>query len=68
MSGANSPPKPIDPFFELIHNGEWNACVGIQGSDENYVDGYMEAARELVVAANAGGGSDNISVIAVFVD
>jgi serine/threonine protein phosphatase PrpC len=28
----------------------------------------FEAARELVVAANAGGGTDNTAVIAVFVD
>lgn len=27
-----------------------------------------EAARELIVAANAGGGSDNISVVVIFVD
>ena len=27
-----------------------------------------EAARELVVAANAGGGTDNVSVVVIFVD
>ncbi len=31
-------------------------------------DGPLEAARELVVAANAGGGTDNTTVIVVFVD
>ena len=28
----------------------------------------MTATRELVVAANAGGGTDNVSVIVVFAD
>lgn len=36
-----------DPFFALIHDGRWNACVGVQGSEINYVDGYLEAARLL---------------------
>lgn len=40
----------IDPFFETIHDGDWNACVGIQGGVENYVDGYLEAALELAAA------------------
>jgi hypothetical protein len=39
--------KQIDPFFEPIYDGGWNACVGIQGDAENYVDGYLEAALEL---------------------
>lgn len=39
-------PMP-DPFFETIHDGQWNACVGIQGSEINYVDGYLEAAKVL---------------------
>ncbi len=42
--------KAIDPFFEKIHGGEWNAFVGIQGDAENYVDGYIEAALELAAA------------------
>ncbi|MBJ7440601.1 MAG: hypothetical protein JHD35_16450 [Sphingopyxis sp.] len=42
--------KPIDPFFEKIADGQWNACVGIQGNEENYVDGYIEAALELASA------------------
>lgn len=37
-----------DPFFTLIDDSEWNACIGDQGYEENYVDGYMEAALELV--------------------
>lgn len=40
----------IDPFFEEIHDGEWNACIGTQGDVENYVDGYIEAASELAAA------------------
>ncbi len=40
----------IDPFFEEIHDGEWNACIGTQGDAENYVDGYIEAALELAAA------------------
>ena len=41
---------PIDPFFERIYDGDWNACIGIQGDAENYVDGYLEAALELASA------------------
>ena len=33
-----------DPFFRLTGDTEWNACIGPQGHEENYVDGYMEAA------------------------
>lgn len=40
----------FDPFFEEIHDGEWNACIGVQGDAENYVDGYIEAALELAAA------------------
>lgn len=47
-SSANT--NAINPFFETIHDGEWNACVGIQGGAENYVDGYLEAALELATA------------------
>ncbi|MET3414353.1 hypothetical protein [Methylobacterium sp. 1030] len=39
-----------DPFFEQISDGQWNACVGSQGAEENYVDGYIEAAIELALA------------------
>ncbi len=39
-----------DPFFSLIYDSEWNACIGRQGTEENYVDGYMEAALELASA------------------
>jgi hypothetical protein len=46
----NQPAAPPDPFFELIPDGEWNACIGSQGDELNYVDGYIEAALELVSA------------------
>lgn len=46
---ATAPPTP-DPFFEPIYDGQWNACVGVQGNEQNYVDGYIEAALELASA------------------
>ncbi|MEH7901753.1 hypothetical protein V7794_10625 [Rhizobium laguerreae] len=39
-----------DPFFEIIHDWEWNATLGRQGHEENYLDGYIEAAIELADA------------------
>jgi hypothetical protein len=39
-----------DPFFEHVFDGIWNACIGRQGNEENYLDGYIEAAIELVDA------------------
>lgn len=41
------PAEEPDPFFTLPENSEWNACIGIQGEEENYLTGYMEAAMEL---------------------
>lgn len=41
---------PHDPFFSLPQNSEWNACIGRQGDEENYADGYIEAAIELATA------------------
>ena len=41
---------PTDPFFDLSDDSEWNACIGRQGTEENYVDGYIEAAIELASA------------------
>lgn len=41
-------PAATDPFFEVIRDTHWNACVGRQGNELNYVDGYMEAAQRLV--------------------
>lgn len=40
-------PRPGDPFFEVINDGEWNATIGQQGHVENYLDGYIEGAIEL---------------------
>ncbi|SLM47414.1 conserved protein of unknown function [Nitrospira japonica] len=40
-----------DPFFALTEEGtKWNACIGKQAHPESYMDGYMEAALELVNA------------------
>ena len=39
-----------DPFFEVIYDRQWNACVGTQGDELYYVKGYLEAAQELVSA------------------
>jgi hypothetical protein len=40
--------RVADPFFEVIHDGQWNACVGVQGDELNYVEGYLQAAQLLV--------------------
>ena len=46
--------KPIpadnDPFFRLPTDSNWNALIGRQGNELNYVDGYIEAAIELASA------------------
>lgn len=39
-----------DPFFEQVRDTKWNCCIGSQGDEENYADGYIEAALELVDA------------------
>lgn len=57
--------SPIDPFFERIYDGDWNACVGVQGDAENYVDGYLEAALELagaVIDKNLVGSRDTLAM------
>jgi hypothetical protein len=41
-------PLVDDPFFRLPAGSLWNACIGKQGSEENYLDGYIEAATALV--------------------
>lgn len=46
----SDPPPHIqneDPFFSLPKNSDWNACIGTQAHEENYVDGYIEASIEL---------------------
>lgn len=51
MSNANNPvPQADDPFFHLPSDSEWNALIGQQGDEENYVDGYIQAAIELASA------------------
>jgi hypothetical protein len=40
-----------DPFFALPReHSDWNACIGNQSQPQSYIDGYMEAALELVHA------------------
>ncbi len=36
-----------DPFFRKGKDWIWNACIGQQGGEENYLDGYIESALEL---------------------
>lgn len=43
-------PNSDDPFFKFIPDGHWNACIGRQGEEENYLDGYIEASIELAEA------------------
>jgi hypothetical protein len=49
-SAADPGSAPVDPFFQLVPGGKFNACIGRQGSEEDYVDAYLEAAQELVAA------------------
>ncbi|WP_316187982.1 MULTISPECIES: hypothetical protein [unclassified Bradyrhizobium] len=39
-----------DPFFGLSEESTWNACIGKQGDELHYVEGYLEAACELANA------------------
>jgi hypothetical protein len=39
-----------DPFFRRHPSSIWNACIGEQGDEEYYVDGYIDAAMELAAA------------------
>jgi hypothetical protein len=50
MTTTTGPSLESDPFFSRAKDSEWNACIGRQGDEENYVDGYMEAALELASA------------------
>jgi hypothetical protein len=43
-------PYSEDPFFRRHSNSTWNACIGVQGDEEYYLDGYIDAAMELVAA------------------
>lgn len=41
-------PRADDPFFGDATSAEWNACIGPQGLEVNYVEGYVSAACCLV--------------------
>ncbi|MDQ2081036.1 hypothetical protein RA307_12660 [Xanthobacteraceae bacterium Astr-EGSB] len=45
-------PDPFadDPFFKRGSGTHWNACIGRQGDEENYIDGYIDAAKSLAEA------------------
>ena len=49
-SPADDDPTADDPFFRLLEDLDWNACIGRQGDEENYIEGYMDAAGELAEA------------------
>jgi hypothetical protein len=50
--GGHDPafPQGSDPFFSLAGDRQWNARTGRQADEEDYVDGYIEAAMELAGA------------------
>lgn len=37
-------PSDRDPFFRPVADAEGNACIGKQGDELDYIDGYLEAA------------------------
>src|SRR4051812_35319261 len=39
-----------DPFFSLSGDTTWNASIGPEGDELQYVEGYLEAAIELANA------------------
>ena len=43
-------PYENDRFFKRVFDGQWNACIGRQGHEGNYIDGYIDAAIELADA------------------
>jgi hypothetical protein len=50
MAGPDPPVQPQpekdpladDPFFKLPDDSDWNACIGKQGNELNYLDGYCQ--------------------------
>lgn len=50
MTDTSKPKPAADPFFDLPSDSTWNACLGVQGHELNYVEGYLEAAIELTDA------------------
>lgn len=62
---AKNEDMAADPFFGGLENTEWNACIGTQATEENYVDGYIEAAIELasaVIDKNLVGSRDTLAM------
>ncbi|MBV7259005.1 hypothetical protein [Erythrobacter crassostreae] len=54
-----------DPFFERVRDGEWNACVGTQGFELNYVEGFLDAAAivaDALVDGEMFGGRDTLAM------
>jgi hypothetical protein len=49
-SKPRADPYSDDPFFKRNPVSTWNACIGKQGYEEHYIDGYIEAAMELAGA------------------
>lgn len=49
-SASRADPYADDPFFKQKLDTDWNAFIGKQGNEENYLDGYIEAAMELADA------------------
>ena len=47
MNDNTSGKHQIDPFFQFVKGTQWNALIGRQGNEHNYLDGYIEAAIEL---------------------
>ncbi len=51
MTEMADPPNEgviTDPFFQILNDGEWNACIGKQSDELNYVEGYLQSAQLLV--------------------
>ena len=44
----NSGENENDPFFKPGEESRWNAFIGAQGQEINYVDGYIDGAIILV--------------------
>ena len=50
MTDTSSTPTTEDPFFAAVPNSEWIALLGKQGNEQNYLNGYIEAAIALASA------------------
>lgn len=40
---------PNDPFFKRGRDNNWNACIGTQGDEHNYVIGYPFKRHKLTM-------------------